>query len=164
MAVKRKFDAEYDDAAPMNGKQPKLVPFPHSHDLDSDVAMSDGSMSDLDPICIPAHSFHSRLSSTTSYASSATSDSPRNSPFELYPNEPESYMAVSSHGFPDPSLNTSEKPVGLIQPKGNGFTHHGQTCSQIPKLRIACSAGPNGRRSMWALCEECGAIEIVDSD
>ncbi|OJT05081.1 hypothetical protein TRAPUB_4146 [Trametes pubescens] len=165
MAFKRKFDAEFDDAAPTNVKQMKLVPFPHSSDLDSDVAMSDASMSDLEPLSIPAHvyPFHTRLPSNASYASSSASDSPRDSLFDLYPTEPDSYMAVSSHGFPDPSP-TSEKPIGLIQPKGNGFTHHGQTCNQIPKLRMACSAGPNGRRSMWALCEECGAIEIVDSD
>ncbi|KAI0633853.1 hypothetical protein C8Q77DRAFT_1057037 [Trametes polyzona] len=167
MALKRKFDAEFDDATPTNWKQAKLVPFPSS-DLDSDVAMSEASMSDLEPLCIPTHSFHTRLPSNASYASSSASESPRNSPlypvFDLYPNEPESYMAVASHGFPDPSLTTPEKPVGLIQPKGNGFIHHGQNCNQIPKLRMACSAGPNGRRSMWAHCEECGAIEMVDSD
>ncbi|KAI0373535.1 hypothetical protein BV20DRAFT_1100621 [Pilatotrama ljubarskyi] len=162
MAVKRKFDAEFDDAAPTNAKQSKLVAFPS--DLDTDVAMSDASMSDLAPLFIPTHPFHTRLPSNASYASSSTSDSPRNSLFDLYPNEPDSYMAVASHGFPDPSLNTLEKPVGLLQPKRNGFTHHGQNCNQIPKLRMACSAGPNGRRSMWAHCEECGAIEMVDSD
>ncbi|CDO71962.1 hypothetical protein BN946_scf184940.g109 [Trametes cinnabarina] len=125
MALKRKFDAELDEATPVqNGKQRKLVPFPQSH-IDSDVAMSDASMSDLEPLCIPIHPFHTRLPSNASYASSATSDSPRNSLFDLYPTEPDSYMAVSSHGFPDPSLNALEKSVGLIQPRGNNFTHHG---------------------------------------
>ncbi|KAL7281065.1 hypothetical protein ACG7TL_004367 [Trametes sanguinea] len=125
MAMKRKFDAELDEATPMqNGKQRKLVPFPQS-EVDSDVAMSDASMSDLEPLCIPTHPFHTRLPSNASYASSATSDSPRNSLFDLYPTEPDSYMAVTSHGFPDPSLNVSEKSVGLIQPRGNNFTHHG---------------------------------------
>ncbi|KAI0743329.1 hypothetical protein C8Q80DRAFT_1220371 [Daedaleopsis nitida] len=164
MAIKRKFDDEFDDAAPTNGKQAKLIPFPNSTDLDSDVAMSDASMSDLEPLAIPTHPFHVRLPSDASYASSATSDSPRNSPFDLYPTDTDSYMSVSSHGYPDASLNPSSKSVGLIQPRGNGFTHHGQNCTQIPKLRMACSAGPNGRRSMWAHCEECGAIEMVDSD
>ncbi|KAI8994075.1 hypothetical protein BD414DRAFT_513687 [Trametes punicea] len=163
MALKRKFEAELDDAVYANGKQPKLVPFPQS-DLDSDVPMSDASMSDLEPLLIPTRPFHSRLSSDASYASSATSDSPRNSLFDLYPTEPDSYMAISSHGFPDPSCNAPQKPVGLIQPRGNSFAHHGQSCTQIPKLRMACAAGPNGRRSMWAHCEECGAIEMVDSD
>ncbi|KAI0768836.1 hypothetical protein BD413DRAFT_493769 [Trametes elegans] len=127
MAVKRKFDSEFDDAAPINGKQPKLVPFPHSH-VDTDVAMSD-AMHDLEPLLIPAHPFHTRLPSNASYASSSASDSPRNSPlypvFDLYPNEPDSYMAIASHGFPDASSNTSEKPVGLIQPRSKHFTHHG---------------------------------------
>ncbi|KAI0744996.1 hypothetical protein C8Q76DRAFT_702076 [Earliella scabrosa] len=164
MALKRKFSAEFDDVAPTNGKQQKLIPFPTNSDLDSDVAMSDASMSDLEPLTIPTHPFHIRLPSDASYASSATSDSPRNSLFDLYPSDADSYMGISAHGLPDPSVSASPKPVGLIQPKGNGFTHHGQNCTQIPKLRMACSAGPNGRRSMWAHCEECGAIEMVDSD
>ncbi|KAI0779993.1 hypothetical protein C8Q74DRAFT_732331 [Fomes fomentarius] len=196
MALKRKFSTEFDDVAPTNGKQQKLIPFPNS-DLDSDVAMSDAS--DLEPLSIPSHPFHIRLPSDASYASSTCSDSPRNSPFypafDLYPPEADSYMSVSAHGFPDATINVPQKPVGLIQPKGNGFTHHGcvslsrtcliscadakyytrlwdiangiafsQNCTQIPKLRMACSAGPNGRRSMWAHCEECGAIEMVNND
>ncbi|PIL33981.1 hypothetical protein GSI_03689 [Ganoderma sinense ZZ0214-1] len=165
MALKRKFSDEFDDAAPINGKQQKLIPFPNaSSDLDSDVAMSDASISDLEPLTIPAHHFHTRLPSDVSYASSSTSDSPRNSLFDLYPSDCDSYMGISAHGFPDPTPYTSQKSVGLMQPRGNNFTHHGQNCTQIPKLRMACSAGPNGRRSMWAHCEECGAIEIVDSD
>ncbi|TFK82343.1 hypothetical protein K466DRAFT_500486 [Polyporus arcularius HHB13444] len=164
MALKRKLSAEFDDVPRANGKQAKLVPFPNSSDLDSDVAMSDASMSDLEPLAIPAHPYHIRLPSNASYASSASSDSPRNSLFDLYPVEADSYMSISAHGFPDASVNAPQKAVGLIQPKGNGFTHHGQNCTQIPKLRMACSAGPNGRRSMWAHCEECGAIEMVDSD
>lgn len=98
MAVKRKFSADFDDVAPtvshstlacsrvtrltsalQNGKQAKLVPFPNSSDLDSDVAMSDASMPDLEPLAIPAHPYHIRLPSNASYASSASSDSPRNS-------------------------------------------------------------------------------------
>ncbi|KAH9851420.1 hypothetical protein C2E23DRAFT_860603 [Lenzites betulinus] len=163
MALKRKFDAEFDDAAPANRKQSKLVPFPQT-ELDSDVAMSDASMSDLETLYIPTHPYHTRLPSNASYASSSASESPRNSPFDLYPTEPDSYMAVASHGFPDPSAAAPERSVGLLQPKGNGFVHHGQGCNQIPKLRMACSAGATGRRSMWAHCEECGAIEMVDSD
>ncbi len=98
MALKRKLSAEFDDvprtvshiacaytrvtrltSALQNGKQAKLVPFPNSSDLDSDVAMSDASMSDLEPLAIPAHPYHIRLPSNASYASSASSDSPRNS-------------------------------------------------------------------------------------
>ncbi|KIJ18659.1 hypothetical protein PAXINDRAFT_71105, partial [Paxillus involutus ATCC 200175] len=53
--------------------------------------------------------------------------------------------------------------VGLMQPVSS-FTHHGSHCSQIPKLRVACSAGPDGSRTMWSFCEQCGAISMVDSD
>lgn len=41
---------------------------------------------------------------------------------------------------------------------------YSQNCSQIPKLRMACAAGLNGQRTMWAHCEQCGAIEMVDFD
>ncbi len=170
MALKRKFSDEFDDTNPIvrhmrntysrvtrltldtqNGKQQKLIPFPHSSDLDSDVAMSDASMSDLEPLTIPAHHFHTRLASDVSYASSSASDSPRNSRkyppyvqrvamscfnvcvicsafypvFELYPTESDSYMGIASHGLPDPTLYAPQKSVGLMQPKGNTFTHHG---------------------------------------
>jgi hypothetical protein len=40
MAIKRKFDVEFDDAAPSNAKQLKLIPFPN-YLPDDDVAMSD---------------------------------------------------------------------------------------------------------------------------
>jgi hypothetical protein len=29
---------------------------------------------------------------------------------------------------------------------------------------MACASGPNGQRSMWSLCEQCGAISIIDKD
>ncbi|TBU30274.1 hypothetical protein BD311DRAFT_777002 [Dichomitus squalens] len=138
MAVKRKFSDEFDDVVRTNGKQQKLIPFPNSStELDSDVAMSDASMSDLEPLSIPAHHFHTRLPSDASSASSSASHSPQNSPFypvfDLYPSDTDSYMGIAAHGFPDPTLQTPQKPVGLIQPKGNGFTHHGyvlRTCLQ----------------------------------
>ena len=170
MALKRKFSDEFDDVAPIvrhmhiayshvtrltldvqNGKQQKLIPFPNSSELDSDVAMSDASISDLEPLTIPAHHFHTRLPSDVSYASSSTSDSPHSSRkyptyvqrvltscfnlcmvcsafypvFDLYPTDSDSYMVVSAHGLPDPTLYASQKSVGLMQPKGNNFTHHG---------------------------------------
>ncbi|EJF58248.1 hypothetical protein DICSQDRAFT_67478 [Dichomitus squalens LYAD-421 SS1] len=139
MAVKRKFSDEFDDVVRTNGKQQKLIPFPNSStELDSDVAMSDASMSDLEPLSIPAHHFHTRLPSDASSASSSTSHSPQNSPFypvfDLYPSDTDSYMGIAAHGFPDPTLQAPQKPVGLIQPKGNGFTHHGyvlRTCLQV---------------------------------
>ncbi|OBZ66983.1 hypothetical protein A0H81_12996 [Grifola frondosa] len=169
MAVKRKFDAELEDAsAPsQNAKQAKLIPFPTSH-LDTDVAMLDASISDLEPLTIPMQSYHNRFPSDASYSSSSASDSPRDSPiyptFDLYPHDDDSYMGITSHGLPDPTANVPVRPVGLLQPKGPFFAHHGQNCSQIPKLRVACSPGLNGQRTMWAHCEQCGAIEMVDTD
>lgn len=35
-------------------------------------------------------------------------------------------------------------------------------CTQIPKLRIACGSGPSGQRSMWSMCEECGAVQMME--
>ena len=170
MAFKRKFSDEFDDVAPIvrhmhtaysrvtrltletqNGKQQKLIPFPNSSELDSDVAMSDASISDLEPLTIPAHHFHTRLPSDASYASSSTSESPRNSRkyptsvkrasmssfdlcivcsafypvFDLYPSDSDSYMGISAHGLPDPTFYAPQKSVGLMQPKANNFTHHG---------------------------------------
>lgn len=29
---------------------------------------------------------------------------------------------------------------------------------------MACASGPNGQRSMWSLCEQCGAISMIDKD
>ncbi|KAK7685289.1 hypothetical protein QCA50_011652 [Cerrena zonata] len=167
MALKRKLSLDFeDDVAYSASKQQKLVPFPSSTELDSDVDMSDDSMSALPPLSIPTQTFHTRLISNASTASSAYSDSPRNSPnypaFELYPLEEQAQMTTDDNYFNQPTQQ--ERPSGLLQPRGTSFTHHGQNCTQIPKLRMACSAGPNGRRSMWAHCEQCGAIEMVDSD
>jgi hypothetical protein len=148
MAVKRKFDADLDDATEsyqQTAKQLKLLPFPSS-DSDCDAMMCDAPM-DTDYTDYTA--FHSRLSSSAS-TSSISTDSPDYPVFELYPSPSESPSRMSP-------------PVGLMQPTKGQFTHHNLACVQIPKLRVACEAGPNGQRSMWALCEECGAIEMVDS-
>ena len=85
---------------------------------------------------------------------------------------------------PDFTLSSNNNQIGLLQPKST-FVHHGyaidythfwmlplilrstshsSTCTQIPKLRIACASGIGGQRSMWTHCEECGAISIVESD
>jgi hypothetical protein len=37
-------------------------------------------------------------------------------------------------------------------------------CTQLPKLRMACAAGPGRARTMWSSCEQCGAIAMVDLD
>ncbi|KIM91992.1 hypothetical protein PILCRDRAFT_57034 [Piloderma croceum F 1598] len=117
--------------------------------------MSDAS-SEFDPVTTTSDAYHTRLSSnasTSSSASSASSDSiDVNYPtFDLYPLQIIDNEAVAP------------KNIGLLQP-GNSFTHHGTHCAQIPKLRIACAAGPNGRRTMWSFCEDCGSISMVDSD
>ncbi|KIY46168.1 hypothetical protein FISHEDRAFT_31714, partial [Fistulina hepatica ATCC 64428] len=59
--------------------------------------------------------------------------------------------------------DSPKTPVGLLQPSP-GFSHHGSGCSQIPKLRVACSAGLNDQRTMWSFCEQCGAISMVEQD
>ncbi|KAI5123848.1 hypothetical protein M0805_005667 [Coniferiporia weirii] len=139
MAIKRKFDAELDDASAhyQSAKQLKLVPFPTSDSYaDMDIAMSDSALMDIDPVYA---AFHSRL------PSSASSDYSSDASLSSYP----------------PSR--ASPPVGMQQFSTLDFAHKRNDCKQIPKLRIACGAGPSGQRSMWAMCEECGAIEIVDS-
>ncbi|KAI0071743.1 hypothetical protein K474DRAFT_573571 [Panus rudis PR-1116 ss-1] len=169
MGLKRKLSIDFADDVACNSKQPRLFAFPSSAELESDVAMSDGSVSELTPLSIPAQSFHSRLVSTaSSTSSSAFGDSPDPSPyypsFELYPGDAQDQMTVDSANYFNRPAQSSPRQVGLMQPKGTSFTHHGQNCSQIPKLRMACSSGLNGQRTMWAHCEECGAIEMVDTD
>ncbi|KAL4252630.1 hypothetical protein ABKN59_005299 [Abortiporus biennis] len=168
MALKRKLEADVDETVfTSTAKQPKLFPFPNT-EVDDDIAMSDDTLSELPPLSIPTQLFHQRLSSTASTVSSISSDSPRNSPmyptFELYPNDHQDQMSVDSNGYFNTSADSNMKRVGLFQPRGSAFTHHGDHCSQIPKLRMACSSGPNGQRTMWAHCEQCGAIEMVDTD
>ncbi|KAF8134630.1 hypothetical protein EV363DRAFT_1324148 [Boletus edulis] len=152
MALKRKFDLDPSEDFPQTVKQLKLVPFP-GYEPDHDVAMSDSSSSDSEQFFPENH--HTRLVSTASTASSLSEAIDYNSP--LYPR-------YSMH---QPSLDPSESSkvvgVGLIQPAST-LTHHGSQCSQIPKLRVACSAGLDGSRTMWSFCEQCGAISMVDTD
>ncbi|EJD03142.1 uncharacterized protein FOMMEDRAFT_108277 [Fomitiporia mediterranea MF3/22] len=139
MALKRKL---VDDASAQPSlKQMKLVPFPSSEqslDMDMDAPMSDSPSMDID---FPA-GFHSRLpssaSSDTDYSSDASTSSPS-----------------------DPSI--CPPPVNGRTFSGLGFSHLRSDCKQLPKLRVACGAGPSGNRSMWGLCEECGAIQMLDS-
>ncbi|KAH9839428.1 uncharacterized protein C8Q71DRAFT_856043 [Rhodofomes roseus] len=162
MALKRKMD--FDDEtvqAPVRAKQQKLIPFPNS-EPDNDVAMTDASVYQLEPLLIPMQPFHTRLPSDASYSSSTAGDSPRISPaypsFDLYPADDNGFNSFDS------PVSEASGSVGLLQPKNPSFTHHGQKCSQIPKLRVACSPGLNGQRTMWAHCEQCGAIEMVHTD
>ncbi|KAI0035866.1 hypothetical protein K488DRAFT_42345 [Vararia minispora EC-137] len=86
--------------------------------------------------------------------------------FNIYPEpffHPDGRVNIDSHNFarlatPPPA----EKYIGILQPKSS-FMHNGN-CTQIPKLRVACSSGPSGARTMWSHCEECGAIEMIDPD
>ncbi|KAI0930537.1 hypothetical protein AcW1_009198 [Taiwanofungus camphoratus] len=165
MALKRKLELDTTDLR-LHAKQPKLVPFPNC-ELDTDVAMSDASMSDFEPLSLSIQQpYHLRLPSDASYSSSNASDSPRDCPiypaFDLYPLDAQTSTGSSiNFGL---SMDFTPKPVGLLQPRSPSFTHHGQNCSQIPKLRIACSPGLSGQRTMWAHCEQCGAIEMVNTD
>ncbi|TFK54514.1 hypothetical protein OE88DRAFT_1724120 [Heliocybe sulcata] len=170
MGMKRKFDAEAVDAFPTtNHKQMKLVPFP-SDESDNDVAMSDASMSDAEPMMDPYH--HIRLpstASTMSTSSDGSAESPASYPsFDLYPfpnaygaNQAEQYLQSTYMLSPE----TSAKMAALLEPRNTvALRHYSPNCSQIPKLRIACATGLTGSRTMWSHCEQCGAIQMVDSD
>lgn len=111
----------------------KLIPFPSS-EPDVDIPVSDCTM-DMDVDFFPPQIHARRLSSS---ASSASADS-------------EFSLQASAQPSPTATYSTLQ------------FVHHRSDCKQIPKLRVACEAGPTGSRSMWALCEECQAIEMVDS-
>ncbi|KAF9227297.1 hypothetical protein BS17DRAFT_775252 [Gyrodon lividus] len=153
MAMKRKLDFDTVEDYPQAAKQLKMVPFPGC-EPDNDVAMSDSSSSDSEHFFSESH--HTRLESTASTSSSSFGA------LEAVDYGSPLYPRYSAH---QPSLDPSELPkvVGLMQP-ASSFSHHGSHCSQIPKLRVACSAGPEGSRTMWSFCEQCGAISMVDSD
>ncbi|KAI0339580.1 hypothetical protein BDW22DRAFT_1431483 [Trametopsis cervina] len=171
MSMKRKLSLEFDDEVAYTAAKRTLFEFPSA---DMDVAMSDSSSDSelLTPLEFPdySHQYHSRLNSTASSSSSISfSPSTQNSPststayypdFVLYP----SVDTTATNPTVNSPANYSPRQVGLMQPKGASFTHHGQNCVQIPKLRVACAAGLYGQRTMWAHCEECGAIEMVDTD
>ncbi|KZV69332.1 hypothetical protein PENSPDRAFT_484073 [Peniophora sp. CONT] len=156
---KRKFDSE-DASEDRSAKQLKLVPFPNYTQADMDVDMSDSSSST--PYTPLNDNFHSRLNSgASSYSSSS-----EGAAFPSFDVRPEPFfhadgsVNVDSHNYS--RLATPPREVGLIQPKSS-FMHNG-SCTQIPKLRIACSSGLNGSRTMWSHCEQCGAIEMLDPD
>lgn len=174
--MKRKLSIDFDEeVAYSNAKRPNLFAFPTSG-VDSDVAMSDASSDAglLTPLHFPAERpFHLRLDSNASTFSTSSEipslqNSPSSSPyypdFVLYPSVEQNANTNSPAYFDSPMTNSPKQPVGLIQPRRTAFTHHGQNCSQIPKLRMACASGLNGQRTMWAHCEQCGAIEMVDFD
>ncbi|KAF7315347.1 hypothetical protein MIND_00049300 [Mycena indigotica] len=149
MSLKRKFTF-VDDTESMNMdapllKQIRLVPFPNST-TEEDVCMSDAQYEGP---------YHSRFTSTVSDASSI---SPATSPAFSQNTLPLS--TTDANHFPD-QHSPSASPVGLLQPSSS-FAHHGTSCNQIPKLKVACAAGSNGQRTMWSFCEQCGAISMVD--
>ncbi|KAI0301068.1 hypothetical protein B0F90DRAFT_1810269 [Multifurca ochricompacta] len=156
MALKRKFDKDTVSESDRCSKQLRCVPFP-SYQADADVAMSDASsdVSLLEPIISEQH--HMRLDSDASTSSGSDfGDAPAYPSFSFCPN-PFFGLDGSIFVFPTP-----RKSVGLFEPK-NSFLHHGN-CTQIPKLRVACASSSHGQRSMWSHCEQCGAIEMIDSD
>lgn len=96
--------------------------------------------------------------------------------FDLYP-LPSYAMDCDTAAPTQPVTPVDDvKGVGLMQPthvagsSSNpnasmahvGGSVHGPHCTQIPKLRMSCSAGLYGRRTMWTHCEQCGAIEMVE--
>ncbi|EDR09145.1 uncharacterized protein LACBIDRAFT_326529 [Laccaria bicolor S238N-H82] len=124
-------------------------------------------MSDAEP-----YTHHLRIPSNASSTSSNASDSPlSHSPaypsFDLYPLpffNGQGTVDLNSHNYSHYASQSPISPaIGLMQPSPS-FTHHGTNCTQIPKLRMACASGPNGHRSMWSLCEQCGAISMIDKD
>ncbi|KAK7057411.1 hypothetical protein R3P38DRAFT_2840801 [Favolaschia claudopus] len=159
MAMKRKFADDSESAScPTSAKQLKLVPWPN-YQPDEDSCMSEA-----DPIA-----YHTRFPSNVSTASSNL-DSPSATAtsypaFNLYPLPffgPDGSVNTNSHSFAHYSARqTPSPPVGLLQPSSS-FSHHGSSCSQIPKLKVACAPGVNGQRTMWSYCEQCGAIDMVD--
>ncbi|KAI9452475.1 hypothetical protein BJY52DRAFT_1205662 [Lactarius psammicola] len=173
MAIKRKFDIDTVAESDRCSKQLRLVPFP-SYQADADVAMSDASsdVSPVEPIITEQH--HMRLDSGVSTASSSDYGdvhfeahiAPALPSFSFHPNPffgSDGSVDVDSHNFARYSVSPPpQKSVGLLEPKNNSF-HHGN-CTQIPKLRVACASGSHGQRTMWSHCEQCGAIEMIDSD
>lgn len=158
MALKRKLDSHSGDNE-RSTKQLKLVPFP-TYEPDNDVCMSDAS-SDQDLLTVDPH--HGRFNSTSS-AVSSDAESPLYPPFTAAPGQffaPNGRVNTDSHNFsrysPPP-----QRPVGIFEPR-RSFSHNG-SCTQIPKLRVACSSGVQVQRSMWSHCEQCGAIEMIDPD
>lgn len=162
MTIKRKHEVEADDVLPSR-KQLKLIPFPNI-ESDNDVAMSEAESTYPDVV-------HMRLPSNASSVSSNAFNSPvfessSYSGFDIYPLpflNNDGSMKPNSHSYLHYVDQSLKHHFGLLQPS-SGFRHHGTGCSQIPKLRVACASGPNGQRTMWSFCEQCGAISMVDSD
>jgi len=163
MALKRKLEGDTVSEPDRDSKQLRLVPFP-SRQADTDVAMSDAlsDVSSLVPVISEQH--HMRLDSGASTSSS--SDFGDATTFTFCPDPffgSDGSVDIDTHNFS--RFSDSPPPrrsVGLLEPKNN-FLHHGN-CTQIPKLRVACASSSHGQRSMWSHCEQCGAIEMIDSD
>jgi len=166
MSLKRKLERDTVGESDRDSKQLRLVPFP-SYQADTDVAMSDAlpGISSLEPVISEQH--HMRLDSGASTSSSSDyGDTTVYPTFTFSPNPffgSDGSVDIDSHNIS--RFSDSPPPrrsVGLLDPK-NSFLHHGN-CTQIPKLRVACASSSHGQRSMWSHCEECGAIEMIDSD
>ncbi|KDN46413.1 hypothetical protein RSAG8_04357, partial [Rhizoctonia solani AG-8 WAC10335] len=107
--------------------------------------------------------------SLASLATTASShDSPAYPHFDLYPFPTfgDADMMDSNPAFDSGKQgNRSDSTIGLMQPQtiASDFVHHGASCSQIPRLRLASHPGLEGRRSLWSHCIECGAVEMVSN-
>ncbi|PFH52018.1 hypothetical protein AMATHDRAFT_141074 [Amanita thiersii Skay4041] len=125
-------------------------------------------MSDIEPYFSELHHIRtdSSASSTSSASLSPIIETPLYPTFDFYPLpffSHEGSVNPNSHNFSHYAPQLPNVKVGLLQPS-QSFKHHGSSCSQIPKLRIACASGLNGQRTMWSFCEQCGAISMVDAD
>jgi hypothetical protein len=156
--VKRKFDDELahaDEQLTYHKAKRQFL----SLDVQSmDVDMSMGTESSTSPLT----------------AGTGTSDS---SPVQVATALPSSEPQVVYPSFdiyPLPGMDvdnpagapTSSNFIGLVQPQSyshaGGSAQHGPQCTTIPKLRMSCSVGLFGKRSLWTHCETCGAIEMVE--
>ncbi|KAF8606284.1 hypothetical protein BDV93DRAFT_364877 [Ceratobasidium sp. AG-I] len=160
MMSKRKFDdsedTSYQSFAPV--KHTKVAPVTEPIVTeDIDMGMEDAS---------------SPAPSLASLATASSQDSPAYPNFDLYPfptfddaDMMDSDSAVDFRKNSGSTSSRSDSNIGLMQPQtvSGDFVHHGSSCTQIPRLRMASHAGLDGHRSLWSHCIECGAVEMVST-
>jgi len=159
MNAKRKFDdceePSYEAYIPI--KHTKVAPTTEAI-VTQDIDMDDDAPS-------PAPSLASLATTASSQGSPAYPN------FDLYPFPSYGGDADMMDSEFDPrksfasTSSRSDSNVGLLQPQSmsGDLIHHGASCSQIPRLRMASHPGLDGRRSLWSHCIECGAVEMVSN-
>jgi hypothetical protein len=175
--VKRKFEDEVDAPKPQTFKRPSCATRPvNLPSISLDVDMGTG-------VTQPQYTFNpvviEQPSSPYSIPSSATSSYlPTSQAFYPFPSMDNEVMEcddlspisklsrtasdpVYENRYPSNASTNSTLSNGLMQPKDQGYGHHGSGCTQIPKLRLSAYPNADGERTMWTHCEECGAIEMI---